>query len=386
MLVIHYIITANSKLNFVYRIIMTQKETYQQATKNVYPQLSFFFIFIAVVLIVLTVFLSKKKTRQAQKNIKLAIGEWAPYTGEELDNYGVASGIVSHIFEEMGYETEFLFMPWPLAEKMAESGEENDGIRGTFPYRENAKRNKKFYFSETILTIEHAIFYNSDMNPMASQIRTIDDLKGYSILRIEGYEYPENIAMYINDSIQEMKDNMQAFLELEKSNKNLLVVEAKEVGLQLLEQKLPNLVSTIKMTPLTMRHQFKLMLSRRNPNNLSLKNEFNVKLNEFKSNKIAYLSYQNSINKTIEHERAVLLKAFENNVIRAYKGKNRNEVVLVPNGSMAIVKEWDNEFLDFQKIDDLSDSVLVKIKLLNGPLSLRDEFLYVDSRTIYLSE
>lgn len=365
---------------------MAQKETYQQVKKSVYPQLSFFFIFIAIILIVLTVFLSKNSTDQPRKSITFAIGEWAPYTGEELDNYGIASGIISHILKEMGYETEFLFMPWSLAESLAESGEKDDGVRGTFPYRENEKRNRKFYFSESILTIEHAIFYNANLNPMASEIRTIEDLKEHSILPIEGYEYPENISLYINDSIEAMKDNMQAFLELEKSNKKLVVLEAREVGVQLLEQKLPHLVSTIRMTPLNMSHHFKLMLSRRNPNNLSLRNEFNKKLNEFKSNKIAFLSYKNGINKTINYERAVILKSFENNGIRAYKSKNKNEVVLLPNGSKAIVKEWDNDFLKFQKIDNLSESVLVKIKLLNGPLSLRDSLLYVDSRTIYLSE
>ena len=43
--------------------------------------------------------------------IRLANGEWPPYTSKDLPNYGLGSQIVSEAFAEVGIKVEYGFFP-----------------------------------------------------------------------------------------------------------------------------------------------------------------------------------------------------------------------------------------------------------------------------------
>ena len=340
---------------------------------------------IALVLLIVVNFIFIISPERSLVPIKFALGEWAPYTGEDLYENGIATAIVSKVFHDLGYKSEYEFMPWKIAEERAAIGEFDVDIQGTFPYLENRRRRAIFYFSEPILSLQYALFYHVENNPAGGDIYKIDDLVDHTILAIEGYEYPEEISFFsdTSDTINTMKDNLEAFLELEKRKDPVVVVEAIEVGEKLLEQKLPHLARLIKTAPLKKEQHLKLMLSRSNPNNLSLISDFNEKLKQFRSDENKYISFQNNIKNKIDLARSVTLESYESDgAIRAFKDSCKIEVILLPKGSKAIIKEWDESFLYYNNNNKNSANTLVKIKLLNGPFSLNNQILYIDGRAI----
>ncbi|KAA3658113.1 MAG: hypothetical protein DWQ10_11820, partial [Calditrichaeota bacterium] len=69
-----------------------------------------------------------------------------------------------------------------------------------------------------------------------------------------------------------------------------------------------------------------------------------------------------------------------------YKSPDKKFRILLPKGSKAVVKKWDNAFLNYQVNRANPENTLVKIKLLNGPFTLKDSLLYVDGRAIHLRD
>lgn len=314
--------------------------------------------------------------------IKLATGEWAPYTGNELSEKGIVTALVTKIFNDLGYTPEYQIMSWPMAEHVASLGEKDSDIQGTFPYIENNQRKNKFYFSDTLLSLEFGLFYHIHNNPKGSDLNQIEDLKDHVILSIDGYAYPEGLKNYF-DTINVHANNISAFQELLTNNDNAIVIEAKEVGEHLLEQKLPHIAGFIRQAPLKLSLHVKLMLSKSNPNNLFLIEDFNEKLKEIKQHPESFIALINSVKRNIDRQRAVVLHPYqENGLIYCYRNKNDTKSVILPNGTEAIIKEWDPSFLNFHTLDMNEHKTFVKVKLLNGPMSFGDSLYYVDGRSI----
>src|ERR1700680_3259668 len=117
--------------------------------------------------------------------ILLATGEWAPFSGEALPSYGVASAVVSAVFQQMGYQPQFRFMPWPRAEEVTAENDADRGVRAAFPYLWSSERDAKFYYSKPILSIEWSIFYNVERDPDAANIKNVAELSKFAILPIK---------------------------------------------------------------------------------------------------------------------------------------------------------------------------------------------------------
>ena len=314
--------------------------------------------------------------------VQLATGEWAPYTGEDLPSYGVATAIVSEVMRDIGYEPHYQFMSWSVALNRVESSKTDDEIRGSFPFILNEKRKTRFYFSNAIMHYDITAFYNVLTNPNAATINSVEDLSDFEILNIDGYDYPESIRKHIADKAVTVPDIDAAIQLIANSDKQYIAIESVEVGNQLLEQRYPQLVSTISAAPLRVETPLYLLLSRNNPNNQTLKDDFNRSLKRLKHN-AAFSGFQKGIKRKIDMERAIQLEPFgEQGVIHAYTDKGRGKSLILPRGSRAIVKEWDSRF--FQETTDPKQSVesLVRVKLLNGPMKNREFF--VDGRTVHL--
>jgi len=356
----------------------------KQAIPGKYTKPIIISLAVALLLLIFINYTFIMNPRMSSKTIKLAIGEWTPYTGQGLVKQGIVSALVTKIFNDMGYNPELHFMSWKRAESLAESGETDVDIQGTFPYIENDHRLKTFYLSDTLISLEYAFFYDSRNYPLGSGLNIIEDLENQVILSIDGYARLDTIETFYDTAII-YPNNISAFQELNGRKDNALVIEAKEVGEQLLEQKLTNIARYIHQAPLKLKVHFKLMLSKSNPENLYVIEEFNKKLKEFKSNPEAYNSLIKSTKNKIDLQRAVILQPFQTNgLIYCYRDRKGNESILIPNGTKAIIKEWDTSFLQFHS-SAISNKTFVKVKLLNGPLSSEDKFYYVDGRCIQIS-
>lgn len=96
----------------------------------------------------------------AENSILLTSGEWAPYTGEQLANQGIASAIVAAVFEHIGYETQVQFLPWGQAQSVAAGAERDADVRGSYPYLRTPSREADFYFSLPIITVPNSVYFN----------------------------------------------------------------------------------------------------------------------------------------------------------------------------------------------------------------------------------
>ncbi len=93
------------------------------------------------------------------ESFRLTTGnDFKPFTDESLPNGGIYTEMVKFIFKEMGYETEFEFLPWKRGYMVTEMGE----FIATFPYNKNEKRAKVFMFSKPLISYKEHFFVKKD--------------------------------------------------------------------------------------------------------------------------------------------------------------------------------------------------------------------------------
>jgi polar amino acid transport system substrate-binding protein len=114
---------------------------------------------------------------------KFVIGEWEPYTGEKMDNYGMAAEIVTAACKAAGIVGEYEFAPWKRAENNVLTGISF----GTFPYKEIEERKANYKFSNTLFSSSFAILIHKK-NPKTSNFKfaKAEDLKNYTVGIVAG--------------------------------------------------------------------------------------------------------------------------------------------------------------------------------------------------------
>jgi len=180
-------------------------------------------LILALLLVFATIYLSFMQPAKMSKPIKIVSGEWAPFTGANLENNGIATHIVSSVLEQMGYTPTYEFIPWPLAQSRAESSQRNDHIRAIYPYIKTAEREKRFYFSEGIVKIAFGVFYHQVNNPNGANITSHHAMLGHRLLAFEGYEYDAEIARYLPTNPCYFKDAVEGFEQLIAPKKTVLL-------------------------------------------------------------------------------------------------------------------------------------------------------------------
>ena len=338
---------------------------------------------IPFVFLVFVVYFFGLGAQSALKPVQLATGEWAPYTGEDIPSNGIATAIVSEVMRDLGYEPHYQFMSWPVAEERAAQSKTDDEIRGTFPYLKSDDRERRFYYTDPIMTYELTAFYNAHTNPQAAGIKTAEDLAAFPILQIAGYDYPAEIKRHLKPGAKVVRDLKAAFEAIAGSDESYIVIESVVVGNQLLEQKLPDLVPTISAAPYRAMAGLHLILSMKNPNNRTLRDDFNRSLTGLKQNADAFKAFQQTVQQQIDLARAVQLEPYDKDgIVRAYINREKTKSILLPRGSRAIVKQWDPQYLQGLPVSKQSLQTLVRIQLLNGPMKNREFF--VDGRAVNL--
>ncbi|HOJ99864.1 MAG TPA: transporter substrate-binding domain-containing protein [Termitinemataceae bacterium] len=90
-----------------------------------------------------TAFVGRIGEKDSSRTIPLAIGEWAPYTGKNLPEYGTAARIVSAAFRAVDLVPVYTFLPWNRCEYLVKKGE----YFASFPYLLIPEREEDFWFS-----------------------------------------------------------------------------------------------------------------------------------------------------------------------------------------------------------------------------------------------
>lgn len=118
----------------------------------------------------------------AQQTVKVAIGEWRPYTSENLKHYGVVSRIITEAFATQDINVEYGFFPWARALEYTKTGQWN--ATGVWSYSE--EREAFFHYSAPVLEVRTVLFH---LKSIEINWEKMEDLKNLTIGATISYNY-----------------------------------------------------------------------------------------------------------------------------------------------------------------------------------------------------
>ena len=120
--------------------------------------------------------------------IRLTNGEWAPFLGEDLKQYGATSHLVTQAFLRLGHKTKFEFLPWPRALEAAKRPQ----IHGTLAWTITKERAESFYASTPVIITQVVFFHLKDK---VFDWKDYPDLKQQRIGIMNGYDNGKAFAL-----------------------------------------------------------------------------------------------------------------------------------------------------------------------------------------------
>ena len=169
--------------------------------------------------------------------IRLAAGEYQPYTSADLPDGGMLGELTRRAFALSGYQLHIEFLPWARAVLDMQQGQ-YDGLMAIWP---DKAVTEKLIFSRPLAYSELGFFVrlNSPVplnfpNPL-NPVDPTSQLKGQTVGTVRGYCYPQNImssGIVAEDSV----DDLRNLRKLAARRFDFVLLE-KHVGLYLLGQQ-----------------------------------------------------------------------------------------------------------------------------------------------------
>lgn len=214
------------------------------------------------------------------QNIKLAAGEWAPYTGEQLAGYGFTAEIVTAAAKAAGMTVEYAFYgdAWLRCENETKTG----AVFATFPYTPTDERAKTFDFSEPIYKGKSQIFYVEGKGKDIAWT-TLKDFAGNNFIGIAGYDYVPALKEY--NIKMEPTSTTELAMKMLQAGRGVYLIEDEIVGLAAIKTVFGAEAGKVKMVTKPWKEaRYCLMVSRTYPNSKEILEKFNAGLGTIKKN------------------------------------------------------------------------------------------------------
>jgi polar amino acid transport system substrate-binding protein len=91
----------------------------------------------------------------AEKTIRLATGEWAPFISKDLKHGGVVLQVITEAFALVDVKVEYGFFPWARAKQIAQDGRWD----GTAIWGVSLEREEYFYYSDLVMSSPYVFFH-----------------------------------------------------------------------------------------------------------------------------------------------------------------------------------------------------------------------------------
>ena len=124
----------------------------------------------------------------AQETVRIASGEYAPWTSKNIKGAGFTNHVISEAFARVGYRVEFEYYPWKRAFNSAKTGEK---FHATSYWYYSDERTQFFHYSDPLQHEETVFFHLADNPP--GDWQALSDLKGKRIGVTRGYTYTKEI-------------------------------------------------------------------------------------------------------------------------------------------------------------------------------------------------
>lgn len=218
------------------------------------------------------------------QELNFAIGEWEPYTGKEMKNFGITTKIVDAACREVGFTTTYDFFPWYRAEKMVLG----KNYFATFPYKILPERVKKGYiFSDPIFSSTFAMAYNIENSKLTNfKYQKIEDLKEYRIGIIFGIDGIKLPLLNAGIKAQEINGTAKNITKLLRDRIDFYIDDKIVIIHSLQNSFTPEQTEKIALydKPFGQENKFRLMVAKDYPNAKELIEKFNTALHIIKEN------------------------------------------------------------------------------------------------------
>ena len=114
--------------------------------------------------------------------VKLAIGDWEPYTSATNPKGKLLEKVVTEAFKLEGVEVKYEYFPWKRSIINAETGESD----GTFPWNKTTEREGLFHIHKTSLLKDDSVYFHLKSTPF--DWKSMNDIKKYKVGVTIGYK------------------------------------------------------------------------------------------------------------------------------------------------------------------------------------------------------
>lgn len=118
-----------------------------------------------------------------QPVLRLANGEWSPYTGRDLPAGGCDSQVVAEVFAREGIRVQYEFLPWARALLLSQNGM----VDGTLEWEDTPEHQKSHWVSTETLSLQQWGFMHRKETRVTWE--RLEDLQRYTIGLTIGYAY-----------------------------------------------------------------------------------------------------------------------------------------------------------------------------------------------------
>lgn len=208
------------------------------------------------------------------ETLRIVTDPWAPYAYEQNGQArGIDYDITALIFDRLGIQVQWQFLPWKRCLAMVEQGHA-DGILDIFHTQE---REQMLLYPKEPLSEVQWVLYQANARPHA--VTSMADLKGLTVGVTAGYDYGEafdNAPGVLRESGPSQEAN---FGKLAKARIDLLITDLR-VGEYTV--KYLGLQDQISRLPLTVSHNQQFLAVRRGAGMDLLVQRFAAELKRFK--------------------------------------------------------------------------------------------------------
>ncbi|KAF0867359.1 ABC transporter substrate-binding protein [Pseudomonas sp. LD120] len=208
------------------------------------------------------------------EKLRIVTEPWAPYVYEE---HGKARGLdyetTAIVFQRLGIEVEWQFLPWKRCLAMLETGQA-DGALDIF--HSDQRDASLLYPSEPLSDVEFVMFY-AKQRP--HPFKHLDELKGLTIGTSPGYLYSDDFSESTLFNREPAPTHEANFGKLLLGRIDLLITD-KRVGQHLLDSL--GIRDQIRQNPTVISRQSQYLALRRNAGMDLLVQRFGAELKRFK--------------------------------------------------------------------------------------------------------
>jgi polar amino acid transport system substrate-binding protein len=210
---------------------------------------------------------------QAEK-LRIVTEPWAPYVYVEgTEAKGVDYEVTALVFQRLGIEVQWQFLPWKRCLAMLAQGQA-DGILDIF--QTDQRLATLMYPGEPLSTVEFVLYQNSDS---PHRITTLDDLAGLTVGTSPGYAYGDAFMQSKAFRKETAPTHEANFGKLMRDRVDLVITD-RRVGQHLINQM--GLLGQVSELPLVVLQQKQYLALRRNAGMDLLVQRFSAELKRFK--------------------------------------------------------------------------------------------------------